>query len=117
MKTKIFVSALFILVFSTFFLSKSANAQDAARFQIKVLQYMSEEPAINVAVIIYRNGIIYFEGRTNAAGYTSCNCPNGTYDVYAYKPDPPPNDSQSAQKLGHVLSAPETIKLQLGPWC
>lgn len=115
MKTKIFLSVLSILVFSAFFLSKSVNAQDAARFQVKVLQYMSEEPAADVTVIIKQNGNTVFEGTTNNAGYTSCNCPNGTYDVYAYKPAPP-NDGQSAQKLGHVLSSPETVKLQLGPW-
>jgi hypothetical protein len=115
MKTKIFVSALFILVFSAFFLNKSVNAQDEFRFKVKVLQYLSEEPAAGVTVIIKQNGIPVFEGTTNSAGYTSCNCPNGTYDVYAYKPAPP-NDNQSAQKLGHVLSVPETLKLQLGPW-
>lgn len=115
MKAKIVLPVFFILVISSFFISTSVNAQDAPRFQIKVLQYMSEDPAVGETVIIKQNRIEVFRGTTNDAGYTGCNCPNGTYDIYAYKPAPP-NDTQSAQKLGHVLSAPETVKLQLGPY-
>lgn len=115
MKTKIFLSLFIILVISSFFFSRNVNAQDAPRFNVKVLQYMSEEPAKDVIVQIWQGTTLAHEGTTDAAGYTGCNCPNGTYDIYAYYPELPPNDGQSAQKLGHVLSAPETVKLQLGP--
>lgn len=115
MKIKIFLLVFLIFVISSLFLSTSVSAQDIDRFNVKVLQYMSEEPAKDVIVQIWQSTTLAHEGTTDAAGYTGCNCPNGTYDIYAYYPELPPNDGQSAQKLGHVLSAPETVKLQLGP--
>lgn len=115
MKTKIFLSLFIILVISSFFFSRNVNAQDAPRFNVKVLQYMSEEPAANVWVLLKQNGITMYSGLTNTSGYATFNPSNGTYDIYAYYPYPPPNDGQSAQKLGHLIYQPETVKLQLGP--
>lgn len=115
MKIKIFLLVFLIFVISSLFLSTSVSAQDIDRFNVKVLQHMSEEPAANVWVLLKQNGITMYSGLTNTSGYATFNPSNGTYDIYAYYPYPPPNDGQSAQKLGHLIYQPETVKLQLGP--
>ncbi len=116
MKTKIFVSALFILVFSAFFLSKSANAQDLyAPLGVKVLQHLSTEPAAYVRVEYKQNGTTVHSGTTDIDGIYVWHAPNGTYDIYVYKPAPP-NDSQSGQLLGFAHSGTVTVTISLGAW-
>ncbi|KXK41914.1 MAG: hypothetical protein UZ05_CHB002003063 [Chlorobi bacterium OLB5] len=115
MKIKIFLLVFLIFVISSLFLSTSVSAQDIDRFNVKVLENMSEDPAANVWVLLKQNGITMYSGLTNTSGYATFNPQNGTYDIYAYYPEIPPNVVQSAQKLGHIINGPETVKLQLGP--
>ena len=115
MKTKIFLSALFILALSTFFLSKSVNAQDELPFNIKVLQPLSTNPAPNVMVEFLQNGQVEHIGFTDENGIIYYTAAAGTYDIYVYKPAPP-NDTQSSQLLGHYHGGDETVTLTLGAW-
>jgi len=116
MKTKIFLSALFILAFSTFFLSKSVNAQDnLPQFNVKVYQHLSTEPASGVWVEYWKDGIRVNTGTTDGDGMVYYTAAAGTYNIYVYKPAPP-NDTQSSQLLNHYHSAPEEVTLTLGAW-
>ncbi len=115
MKTKIFVTALFILMLSALFMTKSVNAQDALlQFNVKVLKHLSTQVQVGAQVEYWKDGVRLYNILTGVNGIALQTAPAGTYDIKVYYP-PKPNDGQKVYLLGHYHTVDETVTLSLGP--
>lgn len=116
MKAKILSTALFVILFSVFFLNNNSYSQDKLpAFNVKVLQHMSTNPAAGVTVIYKLNGVTVHTGITDTDGKVYWTANSGTYDIYVFYPAPP-NDGQSGTSLGFFHNGPDLVTISLGPW-
>ena len=109
------ISVIAVLALTLIGYSSIVNAKQADDglpiFNVKVLQYMSSNPAEGVLVLYKQNGLEVNRGTTDGNGMVYWTVPAGYYDIYvSYR------DSQSNQLLGHYHDHPEVVEISLGPW-